>query len=84
MFFKNLDILSSHITLYHKGFLYYSTVASIILSIISFIIIGFFAFIQLIIYIFNIKKPTLTFNNIFLEKAGSIKFTLYLKIRYSY
>ena len=74
MFFKNLDILSSHITLYHKGFLYHSTVASIILSIISFIIIGFFAIIQLIIYIVHIEKPTLTFNNIFLEKAGFIKF----------
>ena len=74
MFFKNLDILSSHITLYHKGFLYHSTVASIILSIISFIIIGFFTIIQLIIYIVHIEKPTLTFNNIFLEKAGFIKF----------
>ena len=75
MFFKKLDILSSPITLYNKGILYHSSKASVILSIISFILIAMLSIGEFIIFIFNADKPIINFNNKFVPEAGYIELT---------
>lgn len=72
MFCKKLDILSPPITLYNKGILYHSSTPSIVLSIISFIVITIFSIGELVIFIFNADRPTLTLYNKYVQEAGSI------------
>ena len=74
MFCKKLDILSSPITLYNKGLLYHSSKASIVLSIISFILIAILAIGEFIIFLFHADKPTVTFYNKYVQEAGTIEF----------
>ena len=64
MFFKLLDILSPHITLYNKGFLYHSTIPSIILSVLLFCFLIIYIFFKICLFIFW-RKPKITFYNNF-------------------
>jgi len=74
MFCKKLDILSSPITLYNKGLLYHSSKASIVLSIISFILITIISVGEFFIFFFNADRPTVTFYNRYVSEAGLIEF----------
>jgi len=72
MFCKRLDILSPPITLYNKGLLYHSSKASIVLSIISFILIAILTIGEFILFIFNADRPTLVSYNKYTQESGSI------------
>ena len=72
MFLKKIDILSSQITLYNKGLLYHSSVISILLSIISFLIIIAVFILQFLLFFFHIEKPKVNFYNILAEETGTI------------
>ena len=82
MFFKHLDILSPHITLYNKGFLYHSTIPSIILSVLLICFLIIYILFKILFFIFE-RKPKITFyNNFFTNDYDEI--TLFLNVIYSY
>ena len=71
MVLNNLDILSSQITLYNKGLLYHSSLISVILSIISFIIICFFVILNLYKFSQRHKEPhKMSSYRCYIEDAG--------------
>ena len=73
MLCKKLDILSPPITLYNKGLLYHSSKASIVLSIISFILIALFTIIEFVMFIFSSDRPTLNSYIKYAQESGSIE-----------
>ena len=74
MFCKKLDILSSPITLYNKGLKYHSSKGAIVLSIISFFLIALLSIGELIIFIHDADRPTLSFYSKYSPESGSIGF----------
>ena len=71
MALNDLDILSSKITLYNKGLLYHSSLISVILSIISFIIICFFVIFNLYKFSQRHKEPhKMSYYRCYIEDAG--------------
>ena len=82
MIFKKIDILSPQITLYNKGLLYHTSIISIILSIFVFFLIILVSIAEFLTFYFNIDKPILTYNNLFVEEAGSIMINPYSFFHY--
>ena len=77
MFLKNLDILSSRITLYNKGLLYHSSFISVLLSMIAFFIIILVFIGQTVTFFLHVEKPTITYYNTFAEESGSISIIIF-------
>ena len=69
MLFKELDFLSPKISLYYKGSLSHSSLFSIILSIISFIIITTFS-IYFSLDLIQRKNPDFYYLNRYVKDAG--------------
>ena len=69
---NKFDILSPQITLYNKGLLYHSSLISVILSIITFIIISIFVIRYMLIFLKRHNEPiTMSSYNCFIEDAGT-------------
>ena len=69
MFIKYLDYLSPPITFYHKGYLTHSSLISIIISIVAFLIIFILA-INFSLDIILRRNPTAYYFNRFIDDAG--------------